>query len=241
MTIEHKKSSFRSALRRVPVLGPLAFAVHVRINNFRFRDSQSYWQNRYKAGGLSGAGSYGRLAEFKAEFLNSFVSSHDIKSVIELGCGDGNQLSLAQYPRYIGVDVSQDAIRICREKFSGDPTKSFFQVTEQDQYSGACDLALSLDVLYHLVEDSVFDEYMSSLFSRSQKYIIVFSSNRNEQTHSRHVRHREFTGWVEANAPGWKLVQEIQNRYPFNAENPNETSLADFYVFEREAGNQPTH
>lgn len=241
MTTEQKKSSFRSSLRQIPVLGSLALFVLVRIRNLRFGGSKSYWEERYKDGGLSGSGSYGRLAKFKAEFLNSFVRDHDIGSVIELGCGDGNQLSLARYPQYIGVDVSQEAIRICRDKFSGDPTKSFFQVTEQDQYSGTSDLALSLDVLYHLVEDSVFDEYMSSLFSRSQKYTIVFSSNKNEQTSSRHVRHREFLSWVAANAADWKLTQEVKNLYPFDAANPDETSPADFYVFEREADFQPTH
>lgn len=227
-------------MRRIPALGRLALFFHVRIRNLRFGGSKSYWEERYKDGGLSGAGSYGRLAVFKAEFLNSFVSDHDIGSVIELGCGDGNQLSLARYPHYIGVDVSREAIRICREKFSGDPTKSFFQVTEQDQYSAGCDLTLSLDVLYHLVEDSVFDEYMSSLFSRSRRYTIVFSSNRNEQTGSRHVRHREFLSWVAANAADWKLIQKVKNLYPFDAANPKETSPADFYVFEREADIQPT-
>ncbi len=239
MTTEPKKKSLRSALRRIPVLGPLTISLLVRMRNFRFGGSRSYWEDRYKEGGLSGSGSYGRLADFKAEFLNSFVTSHDIESVIELGCGDGNQLSLAQYPRYIGVDISQEAIRICREKFSDDPTKSFFQVAQQNQYSETCDLALSLDVLYHLVEDSVFEEYMNSLFSQSQRYTIVFSSNINEQTHSRHVRHREFLSWVEANAPNWKLIQEVENRYPFDVDNPKETSPADFYVFERGANPQP--
>jgi SAM-dependent methyltransferase len=239
VTIEPKKKTLRSSLRQIPVLGPLALSLLVRLRNIRFGGSRSYWDERYKEGGLSGSGSYGRLAEFKAEFLNSFVASHDIKTVIELGCGDGNQLSLAQYSRYVGVDVSPEAIRLCREKFGDDPTKSFFLVTEQEQYSEACDLALSLDVLYHLVEDSVFEEYMKGLFLRSQKYTIIFSSNKDEQTNSLHVRHRKFMIWVETNAPDWKLVQEVKNRYPFDMQNPSETSFADFYVFEHQADSRP--
>ena len=49
----------------------------------------------YASGGSSGPGSYGRLAAGKADFLNRFVEDHQIKTVLEIGCGDGNQLSLA--------------------------------------------------------------------------------------------------------------------------------------------------
>ncbi len=57
--------------------------------------------------------------------MNSFVIEHDICSVIEFGCGDGNQLSLANYHAYIGLDVSKAAIKLCKERFQHDETKSF--------------------------------------------------------------------------------------------------------------------
>src|SRR5437899_4317923 len=57
----------------------------------------------------SGLGSYDKLAEFKAEVLNGFVKENTIKSVIEYGCGDGNQLKFAEYPSYLGFDVSVKA------------------------------------------------------------------------------------------------------------------------------------
>jgi hypothetical protein len=62
----------------------------------RFRDSQSYWEDRYVSGGTSGPGSYDAQAEYKADFLNRFVRENAIGSVIEFGCGDGNQLGLAE-------------------------------------------------------------------------------------------------------------------------------------------------
>lgn len=43
-------------------------------------------------GGTSGAGSYGVLAEFKAEVINSLLLEHSILTAIEFGCGDGSQL-----------------------------------------------------------------------------------------------------------------------------------------------------
>ena len=53
-----------------------------------------YWKRRYDNGGNSGAGSYNRLAKFKAEIINGFVKSHMIKTVIEWGCGDGRSITI---------------------------------------------------------------------------------------------------------------------------------------------------
>ena len=89
-------------------------------------------EGRYVEGGNSGAGSYNRLAEFKAEILNRFVKENHIKNIIEWGCGDGNQLMLAEYPLYIGFDVSATAIKMCKEKFLLDKTKKFVWCGSED-------------------------------------------------------------------------------------------------------------
>ncbi len=64
--------------------------------------SKAYWSGHYSAGRRSGGGSYGKLAAFEAEVLNGFVRENAIGSVIEFGCGDGNQLGLSNYPAYLG-------------------------------------------------------------------------------------------------------------------------------------------
>lgn len=38
-----------------------------------FKNSESYWIERYDKGGNSGAGSYDNYAEFKADIINDFV------------------------------------------------------------------------------------------------------------------------------------------------------------------------
>ncbi|HEU4546756.1 MAG TPA: hypothetical protein VFR88_10740, partial [Microlunatus sp.] len=82
-----------------------------------FGSSGRYWERRYAKGGTSGAGSYGQAAEWKAEVVNGWVRDHGVTSVLDLGCGDGNQLSLADYPRYLGLDRSPTAVRACIERF----------------------------------------------------------------------------------------------------------------------------
>ena len=70
-------------------------------------NSGLYWESRYAQGGNSGAGSYGRLAEFKAEIINQVVLEHEIKTVVDWGVGDGNQLAMLNFSEYLGVDVSR--------------------------------------------------------------------------------------------------------------------------------------
>src|SRR5690606_31220817 len=85
-----------------------------------------YWDDRYKAGGNSGAGSYGRLAEFKAHVINLFFEQKGIFEVIEFGCGDGNQLSLFAAVDYLGIDVSPTAVSKCKARFSSDVKKNLW-------------------------------------------------------------------------------------------------------------------
>ncbi|WP_165357504.1 bifunctional 2-polyprenyl-6-hydroxyphenol methylase/3-demethylubiquinol 3-O-methyltransferase UbiG [Sphingosinicella sp. CPCC 101087] len=199
-----------------------------------FTSSDRYWEQRYDSGGNSGAGSYNRLARFKADFLNNFVKLHEVRSVLEFGSGDGAQVALAEYPAYVGVDVSHVAVNICRRKFSNRPDLRFMHIDEVPDDLTA-DLVLSLDVVYHLVEDEVFEAYMHRLFDASTRSVIIYSSNVEEPSRVPHVRHRNFTAWVEEKRPEFKVVQHVKNRHPFDPADPVNTSFADFYVFERQA------
>lgn len=196
-----------------------------------FRGSRDYWEQRYRKGGNSGAGSYGKFAEFKAEFLNRFVAEHDVRSVIEFGCGDGHQLELTPYPAYLGLDVSPSAIARCREAFAGDATKRFLPVSE---YAGeTAELALSLDVLYHLVEDEVFEAYMRDLFRAATRFVVIYSSDTDDLgALPKHVRPRRFSPWIEAHAPAWTLAAHVPNRYPYRGDH-REGSWSDFFVYAR--------
>jgi hypothetical protein len=90
-----------------------------------FTTSPKYWDERYKKGGNSGAGSYNRLAEFKAEVINDFIKQKNIFTVIEFGCGDGNQLKYFDVPSYTGYDISPTIVEHCTKIFENDKSKTF--------------------------------------------------------------------------------------------------------------------
>ena len=166
------------------------------LSNLNFFNSSDYWEKRYANGGNSGSGSYNNLAKFKAEIINNFLNINEIKTVIEWGSGDCNQLSMINYKQYIGYDVSKTAINICQKKFYNDSTKKFFHINGKFINNKKADLTISLDVIYHLLEDNVYNLYMKNLFDSSEKYICIYSSN-YDKIDAMHVKHRKFTDWID--------------------------------------------
>ncbi len=147
-------------------------------------------------------------------------------TIIEYGCGDGNQLTLGKYPVYVGFDVSPEAIALCHAIFQNDKTKSFGLMNE---YNGeTAQLTLSLDVIFHLVEDDVHYSYMQRLFDSSERFVIIYSSDYDEEQ-IYHEKPRRFTKWVAANMPHWKLIHQMPNRFPYRG-NRKKGSLSDFYI-----------
>lgn len=225
--------SMMKRMKQVPVFGRFLQWADRKIAVVRFPGSTTYWERRYTGGGSSGSGSYGQLAEFKARVINDFVSTHDVRYVIEFGCGDGNQLQMMRYPRYLGLDVSEHAVQRCRQAFATDPTKTFL-LLQDHRDAETCDLALSLDVIFHLVEEHVYEKHMNSLFNASDRFVIIYSSNDDDGQHrvGAHEKHRQFTAWVGANQPHWKMIEHIPNPFPYDMETKS-GSRSDFFVYRK--------
>lgn len=219
----------------------IGFIKNIKRNQqiFFFKGSAAYWEDRYQAAGNSGSGSYNHLADFKAEVLNDFVAKHKINTILEFGCGDGNQLAIAMYPNYIGLDVSPTAIKLCANKFVNDKTKSFLLYNSMTFFDNhniiKGELTLSLDVLYHLVEIEIFEKYIRDLFNASTKYVIIYASDHNQKEEPiySHEARRGFTEFVAAQFPNFKLVEMIKNKYPKTI-NGLIGSSSDFFIFERQ-------
>lgn len=224
-------------IKRIPIVGAVSARLYRRwkaraVPLEPFPGSQAYWEKRYASGGNSGPGSQALLAEFKADVLNRFVDEHRVRSVVEFGCGDGNQLARARYPSYLGFDVSPTAVARCRALFAADPSKRF---RTMDEYDGeTAELSLSLDVIYHLVEDDVFERYMHTLFGASLRYVVVYASDTDDNRgyEGTHVRHRKFSAWIRDERADFRLIEHVPNRYPYEGD-WRRGSFAEFFVYEK--------
>jgi SAM-dependent methyltransferase len=199
------------------------------MNNF---NPIAYWKQRYQSGGNSGAGSYGRLARFKIDFINALTRDNNILDLLDFGCGDGSIMQHLKIPRYIGVDVSETALAHCRALVLTDPSREFYLRSELSPNRRAS-MTLSMDVIYHLTDDPGFADYMETLFDSANRVVVIYASNTDLAWNSPHVRHRRFTDYVQWNFPDWRLAAHCPNPYPFKADLPDDTSFADFFIFNR--------
>jgi len=172
------------------------------------RDSRTYREQRYAAGGNSAAGSFGALGRLKPEVLHGFVAERGVQSLLELGCGEGKQLRLAEHPRYRGFDVSPSAVARCRDSFAGDDTK-WGDVL--DDCRGECvDLALSPHASYQLVGNDPLEHHLRVPFGAGTRFVGIHSSNESLPLDEvAHIRHRRLTASIGANEPDWALPQHV--------------------------------
>ncbi len=106
--------------------------------------------------------------------------------MIELGCGDGAQIALINHPDYIGYDASPTALMLCRERFRGDSDKKFVS----DPRGQQAELALSMDVLYHL-DEADGSAHLADLFAAAKRFVLIFTTRDASADLPEHIRHRE--------------------------------------------------
>jgi SAM-dependent methyltransferase len=185
-----------------------------------------YWERRYRDGRTSGAGSEGDEGAYKAAYLSDFIAEHDVKTIVDWGCGDGQVLDLVDLhdAQYIGLDVSPTIVERMRAKGLGPrclfhTTDAFVTLTRTH-----FDLALSFDVLFHFPDDADYDAYLMQLFQSAEKYVMIYSTNYAGGRTARHVFRREFTPDIAERFPEWELT---------TVETPLREGLASFFVYEK--------
>ena len=148
-------------------------------------DSKVYWDNRYKNGGNSGAGSYGDMLNRKLDWLKKLEG---IKTIYELGCGDFNfgwrLLQFFPDATYIGTDMSETII----ERNKQIAPKHTFTTNKVIIPS---DLVLCVDVLFHVLDEKELEDILNGLEKAWTKYLVITAYERDEEM-TNHVRIRKF-------------------------------------------------
>ena len=154
--------------------------------------AEAYWERRYAAGDDSGAGSDGFNYEFKRDYIRHVIRTYGTRTAVDLGCGDGRQLfeilTTGALDEYQGIDVARSAVERCRELYRDHPKCRFdgYDTVEWKRY----DLALSLDVLYHIVDYRDYLAYLRQLFGCSD-YVLLYAYRRALPSAVAHMVNRD--------------------------------------------------
>jgi hypothetical protein len=139
------------------------------------------WDSIYKSRGLfSGHGSRGKCAEIKRIAIQQTISEYDVKSILDVGCGDQyvmKQVTLDGID-YLGLDASRQAVeqlgeqhgtlRVCCEDFL-ESTRLW-----------SADLVLCLDVLIHLDDPIEYRRFTERLKRSAGKVILISGFTRSK-------------------------------------------------------------
>ena len=119
----------------------------------------------------SGPGSNPEAAKPWIDFVNNFLESNSINSILDIGCGDwrlGEHYNL-EGKSYTGIDVSAEALKIARSRSK--KNTMFLQNDAVIMDWQPVDLVLIKDVLQHLPNSSIRD-VMANIFLNA-KYAII--------------------------------------------------------------------
>ena len=101
---------------------------------------------------FSGAGSRGQVAELYCDFVIQFIRENQVRSVVDLGCGDffvGRRIVEATGICYTGLDVVPELIEHHKNMVE-DPRANFLCVDITRESLPSADLCLIRQVLQHL-------------------------------------------------------------------------------------------
>ncbi len=156
----------------------------IMMNNFF--DSASNWSDfgldNYKSGyweSASGPGSSNSIASVSVDLIESTIREHNIKSILDLGCGDWNWMKnlkpLFTEVTYEGWDAGQGVVDLNNKNYS-DSNITFKRKDIITEDYPNVDLIVCRDVLFHLPIEAgsiVVDKIKNS----SAKYLISTSFN----------------------------------------------------------------
>jgi hypothetical protein len=122
---------------------------------------------------FSGPGSLLENTDLLRENLNIFIKDFEIKSIIDIPCGDFNYMSKINLDNidYIGLDISQNAINRCNNKVQKSNIKfNVFDATNENlPYA---DLIIIKDLFLHLCFSDI-QKILDNVKSSGCKYLAV--------------------------------------------------------------------
>jgi SAM-dependent methyltransferase len=216
-----------AALAAAVVFGYFAItAVNQRLltNTFNRIYAEGTWGRDVAGKGTSGTGSTLEITQEYRTYLEGFIKTHNIKSVVDAGCGDWTFSSAIDWggASYLGVDIASAVVAAVRAKH--EKANIRFQVGDITDELPAADLLISKDVLQHLSNKLVHDFIRNNLRKGKYKWVIVTNDRGTKNSDIESGGYRA----IDLSAPPFDVRGLVDLPIKFGNETTKITSLLDF-------------
>jgi SAM-dependent methyltransferase len=135
--------------------------------------SEGVWGRNVAGAGTSGTGSTLEITREYRAYLQEFIRTHHVTSIVDAGCGDWSFSSTIDWAdaSYLGVDIASDVIETVRSKH--EKGKITFRVGDITEELPAADLLISKDVLQHLPNELVHKFIRNNLKKGKYKWVLL--------------------------------------------------------------------
>src|SRR5262245_41489707 len=185
--------------------------------------AEGTWGKDSTGKGTSGSGSTLEITQEYSAYVEDFIKKHDVKSVVDAGCGDWSFSSAMDWgdASYLGIDIASDVIEAVRKKH--EKGKIQFQVGDITEDLPAADLLISKDVLQHLSNKLIHKFIKNNLRKGKYKWVIL-TNNRSRE--NRDISNGEYR-MIDLAASPFEVKGLIDLPIKFGTDTWKITSLLD--------------
>ena len=138
---------------------------------------EGVWGRDVAGKGTSGSGSSLEITRDYRAYLEEFIRTQRVRSIVDAGCGDWTFSSAIDWggASYLGVDVASDVIEANRRKY--EKRNVTFRVGDITEELPAADLLISKDVLQHL-PDALVDKFIRNNLKKGKYKLVLLTNDR---------------------------------------------------------------
>ncbi len=181
------------------------------------------WAKSPDGKGTSGSGSTLQITTEYRAFLEQFIKSHEIKSVVDAGCGDWEFSSAVDWnrARYLGIDISTKVIAEVKRKHESKTVR--FMVGDVTQSLPPADLLICKDVLQHLPIKLIKRFIKNNLRKGKYKWALLTNDRGPENQDIKPGEYRT----INLSAPPFQVKRLADQPVSFPGESTKVTELLD--------------
>lgn len=136
-------------------------------------ENREFWNARYVADPAkgSGPGSRGDNVILKNDIVRQTIAAYNIRSVLDIGCGDLATMGTLEIDRYTGIDISDVIVERNRQLR---PQWQFMNEDLAGPFRPApAELVLCFDVLIHQKTRQAYDAIVSKALAAAERVALI--------------------------------------------------------------------